>query len=162
VEEKMKLVGLVICWSFFIQAFVQVQAKVWEVKMLNKGTQKIKGRYEKMVFEPNLLFIQKGDSVKFIPVQKGHNVQSLRGKGALPKGASTWKSKMNKEHIQLFSVAGVHGIECKPHYAMGMVGAIVVDKNIKNLDAFSKNKKVRGKSKKRLAQIVERIRKGLN
>lgn len=132
-------------------------AKVWEVKMLNKSTKKVNGKKLNMVFEPNFLVIKKGDSVKFIPSKRGHSVQSLRGKNSAPTGTKTWKSKLNKEHIQKFDKVGIHGFECKPHYAMGMVGAVVVEKPT-NLVTFETNKKVRGKAKKRLKLVIEKIK----
>ena len=150
----MKIITLFI---ILFLAMNNISAKVWEVKMLNKSSQKINGKFQTMVFEPDVVFIKKGDSVKFIPTKKGHNVQSLRGKGARPAGSKKWKSKMNKEHTQVFNEAGVHGIECKPHYAMGMVGAVVVE-NSANLSAFEQNKKIKGRAKKRLKVIISKIK----
>jgi len=151
----MKKLALFVVLSILTSA--SLQAKVWEVKMLNKGSEKVNGKFPKMVFEPALLFINKGDSVKFLPTTKGHSVQSMRGKNAAPKGAKKWKSKLNKEHVQAFTLEGVHGIECRPHYAMGMIGAIVVG-NSSNIDTFAANKKIKGKAKKRLLPIIEKIK----
>ena len=145
----------VIVLSFLFS--ISVTAKVWEVKMLNKSSKKVNGKIQRMVFEPNLLFIKKGDSVKFIATTKSHNVQSLRGNDARPKGAKKWKSKMNKDHTQQFNVAGVHGIECKPHFAMGMVGAVVVE-NANNLESFKANKKLKGRAGKRMKKIIKQIK----
>ncbi len=50
-----------------------------EVKMLNKGAE------GPMVFEPALLKIAPGDVVKFLPTNKGHNAETI--KGMLPEGA---------------------------------------------------------------------------
>lgn len=43
-----------------------------EVKMLDKGAEGL------MVFEPALLKIEPGDTVKFVAASKGHNVESVR------------------------------------------------------------------------------------
>ena len=125
-------------------------SKIHEVKMLNKGT-----NGEKMVFEPQILFIKKGDQVKFIPTDRSHNVMSISKKGGLPKGAKKWKGKTSKPHIQKFTVEGVHPIKCRPHMAMGMVGAIVVGKP----GDLTQLKKLRliGKSKKRFKNILKLI-----
>ena len=128
-----------------------LMAKTVEVKMLNKGSDG-----EKMVFEPAVVFIEKGDSVKFISVNKSHNVASLDKKGSAPEGAKKWKSKISKDYTHTFNLEGIHGIKCKPHLAMGMVGAVVVGKP-HNLEAFSKIKLI-GKAKKRFPGIVATIK----
>ena len=91
-----------------------------EVKMLNKGTEGM------MVFEPALVSIQPGDTVKFVAADKGHNVEAIDG--MVPEGAVPFVGKINEEVVVAFDKPGVYGIKCKPHYAMGMVGMIVVGK----------------------------------
>ena len=49
-----------------------------EVKMLDKGAEGM------MVFEPALVKIEPGDTVKFVATNKGHNAESI--KGMLPRG----------------------------------------------------------------------------
>jgi pseudoazurin len=93
-------------------------AAEFEVKMLNKGAKGI------MVFEPDLLKLTPGDSVRFIPTDKGHNVETI--KGMTPDGATSFIGKMNEEILVTFDKAGLYGIRCKPHYGLGMVGLIVV------------------------------------
>jgi pseudoazurin len=86
--------------------------------MLNKGAE------GPMVFEPALLKIAPGDVVKFLPTDKGHNVETI--KGMLPEGAEAFAGKMNEEVTITFGKPGVYGVKCKPHYGMGMVGLIIV------------------------------------
>lgn len=93
-------------------------AETFEVKMLNKGAE---GR---MVFEPAFLQIAPGDSVIFVPTDKGHNAESIPS--MMPESAEPFKGKMNREVEATFDVAGVYGVMCKPHYAMGMVMTIEV------------------------------------
>ena len=88
-----------------------------EVKMLNKGE---KGA---MVFEPDFLRVEPGDTIKFIATDKGHNAESI--KGMLPDGAAEFKGKINEEVVYTIDQEGVYGIKCTPHYAMGMVMLIV-------------------------------------
>ena len=47
--------------------------------MLDKGTEGV------MVFEPALVKIAPGDTVKFVATNKGHNAETI--KGMLPEGA---------------------------------------------------------------------------
>jgi pseudoazurin len=89
-----------------------------EVKMLDKGTGGI------MVFEPALLKVEPGDTVKFVGTNKGHNAESI--KGMLPEGATPFLGKVNQDIAVTFDKPGVYGVKCLPHYGMGMVALIVV------------------------------------
>lgn len=93
-------------------------AETHEVKMLNKGEE---GR---MVFEPSFLQIAPGDSILFVPTDKGHNAESVAG--MMPVGATGFTGKMNQEVEATFDTEGVYAVICKPHYAMGMVMTIEV------------------------------------
>jgi pseudoazurin len=89
-----------------------------EVKMLDKGSEGA------MVFEPALVKLEPGDSVKFIATNKGHNAETI--KGMLPEGAAPFVGKVNQDIAVTFDQPGVYGIKCLPHYGMGMVALIVV------------------------------------
>lgn len=98
-----------------------------QVKMLNKGAEGA------MVFEPALVAIQPGDTVKFLATDKGHNAETIAG--MMPEGAEAFIGKINEELAITFDKPGVYGIKCKPHYAMGMVGMIVVGKPANEAEA---------------------------
>ncbi len=102
-------------------------AETHEVKMLNKGEE------GKMIFEPSFLQIALGDTVLFVPTDKSHNAESV--KGMMPEGAEMFKGKVNKDVEATFDIEGVYGVMCKPHYAMGMVMTIEVG----NVDATPDN-----------------------
>lgn len=89
-----------------------------EVKMLNKGE---KGA---MVFEPDLIVAAPGDTIRFVPTDKGHNAETI--KGMLPEGAAPFKSKIGEELTIKLDVQGIYGVKCAPHYGMGMVALIRV------------------------------------
>lgn len=89
-----------------------------EVKMLNKGE---KGD---MVFEPDLIVAAPGDTIRFVPTDKGHNVETI--KGMFPEGAKAFKSKFNEDFSVTLDAEGVYGVKCTPHYSMGMVALIRV------------------------------------
>lgn len=89
-----------------------------EVKMLDKGTKGV------MVFEPALVKVAPGDTVKFIPASKGHNVETIVG--MLPTGATPVNGKINEEVVIKLDKPGIYGFKCKPHYGMGMVSMVVV------------------------------------
>jgi len=89
-----------------------------EIKMLNKGADGM------MVFEPSFVKVAPGDSIKFVPTDKGHNVESIQG--MLPDGAIPISGKMSEQVTVTLDKPGVYGFRCKPHYGMGMAGLIVV------------------------------------
>jgi len=89
-----------------------------EVKMLNKGTE------GSMVFEPALVKVAPGDTVKFVSTDKGHSAETI--KGMLPDGAATFVGKTGEDIAVTFDQAGIYGVKCAPHYGMGMVAMIVV------------------------------------
>jgi pseudoazurin len=94
------------------------QAAEHEVLMLNKGE---KGA---MVFVPDMVKAAPGDTVRFVPTDKSHNAEAI--KGMLPEGAELFKSKVNEEFTVKLTAQGIYGIKCTPHYGMGMVALILV------------------------------------
>ncbi|PST20679.1 pseudoazurin [Mesorhizobium plurifarium] len=86
--------------------------------MLNKGSE------GSMVFEPAFVRVSPGDSVTFLPTDKGHNVETI--KDMIPDGASPFKSKMNESYKVTFDVPGIYAVKCAPHIGMGMVGVVIV------------------------------------
>lgn len=90
------------------------------------------------VFEPAILRINVGDSVTFIPTDQGHNSASKRG--MIPDGAEPWNGAIDQTLTVNFTVPGIYGHICVPHYEWGMVGLIVVGNEWPNL---AQAKKVR-------------------
>ncbi|NML76050.1 pseudoazurin [Rhizobium sp. S-51] len=129
-----------------LAAFVgSAVAADFEVHMLNKG------KDGAMVFEPAGLKIAAGDSVTFIPTDKGHNAESI--KGMIPEGATEFKGKMNEQIKVTFSVPGAYAVKCAPHVGMGMVGVVVVGDASANLEAF-KAVKLPKKAQERVAAAL--------
>ena len=104
----------------------------FEVHMLNKGAEGA------MVFEPAFVKVAPGDTITFIPTDKGHNVETI--KGMIPEGAEAFKSKINENFKVTFDKAGAYGVKCTPHVGMGMVGVVVVGDAPANLDAVKTGK----------------------
>ncbi|MBM6595601.1 pseudoazurin [Microvirga pudoricolor] len=97
-----------------------VRAETYEVRMLN-GSER-----GSMLYEPDHLSIEPGDTVKFLATQRGHNAATVDG--FLPDGAKPFKGQINQEIEVTFTVPGLYGIKCSPHYDMGMVMLIQVGK----------------------------------
>ena len=113
------------------------------VQMLNKGE---KGS---MVFQPAFVRAVPGDTIKFVPTDKSHNAESI--KGMIPDGAEAFKGKPNAEIAVTVTQEGVYGVKCAPHYGMGMVALIVVGKPV-NLEAAQAVKQI-GKAKPVFAEL---------
>jgi pseudoazurin len=93
-----------------------------QVQMLNKGA---KGA---MVFEPDFIAAAPGDTITFVPKDKSHNAESI--KGMLPEGVESFKSAMSASFTLTLTKEGVYGIKCTPHYGMGMVLLVVAGRPI--------------------------------
>ena len=97
-----------------------------EIHMKNKG------EAGAMVFEPALAKVAVGDTVTFIPTDKGHNAETIPGMA--PEGAKAFKGKINQEIAVTFDAPGTYGVKCAPHFGMGMVALIVVGGDTGNLE----------------------------
>src|SRR5690606_2682930 len=123
------------------------QAADHQVQMLNKGE---KGA---MVFQPAFIKAAPGDTVTFIPVDKGHDAESI--KGMIPDGAEPFKGKMHEQITVKLEKEGVYGVKCTPHYGMGMVALIAVGEPV-NLEQ-AKAIKHPGKAKKVFGELLEEV-----
>lgn len=126
-------------------AILPATAADFQVKMLNKGT---KGM---MVFEPDVVKVQPGDTVTFVATDPGHDAMSVPG--MLPDGAQPFEGQIGKDVTVTFTQPGVYGVKCKPHYVMGMVGVVVVGDATPNLEA-AKAAKNPGKAGKVFADLL--------
>lgn len=111
-----------------ILAETPVMAANVEVQMLNKG------EAGTMVFEPALVKVAVGDTVTFVPTDKGHNAETM--KELLPEGAEPFKGAMGKEVVVTFTAPGAYGIKCSPHLGMGMVALVVVGDDAVDTEAI--------------------------
>lgn len=144
----MKSIFVLAAVAAFSLSSLAVSAAEFEVQMLNKGDAGA------MVFEPAFLQIAVGDTVTFVPTDKGHNAETI--KGMLPEGAPEFKGKINEEFSVTFDVEGAYGYKCLPHFSMGMVGMIVVGEAPANLDAV-KAVKVSPKAAQKFEEFYTQI-----
>lgn len=96
--------------------------------MLNKGSDG-----QMMQFEPAFLQVAPGDTVTFVPTDKGHSSDSIDG--MIPDGATPWQGKISQGITVTLTVPGVYGYKCLPHFGLGMVGLIEVGTSPSNLEA---------------------------
>ncbi len=118
-----------------------------EVKMLNRGAEGV------MVFEPALVKVEPGVTVKFVATDKGHNAETI--KGMLPDGAATFLGKNGEDIVVKFDQPGIYGVKCAPHYGMGMAAMIVVGAPVNEEQA--KAVPQTGKAKQVFATLLEKL-----
>ena len=100
-----------------------------------------------------LIMAEKGDTVTFLPTEKGHMAASI--KGMLPKGIKKFKGKINKPVSIVVSEDGLYGVKCTPHLANGMVALIAVGDF--NTDGFLDGVKLPKKSKARMEEMLTQL-----
>ena len=144
----MKKVLLVIGLIFSLVPAVVGAAEI-EVKMLNKGSDG-----EKMVFEPALIIANVGDTVTFLPTDKGHMAASI--KKMIPDGAEKFKGKTNKKVSYVITEEGLYGVKCTPHMANGMIAIIAVGNSF-DKESFLKSAKVSKKAKARFEKLLSEL-----
>lgn len=123
---------------------------VHEVLMLNKDPDDKK---RTMIFLPDIVVANPGDTVRFIATDGGHN--AVADKNMVPEGAELFKSKISKDFEVTLTVEGTYGYYCQPHRSMGMVGLILVGDATSNYQA-AKAVPQKGKTKKVYAEMFER------
>ena len=117
------------------------------IDMLNK-----RDDGQKMVYSLDVIKVNVGDTVTWLPKTKGHNVQFV----SVPEGVEKVKSKLSKEFSYTFETEGVYLYLCTPHAGMGMIGLVVVGDSLDNLKSVKKHK-LMGKSKKKFKKLLKNI-----
>lgn len=135
---------LIICLFLFI-ASPAIASEV-TVEMLNKDADG-----NRMVYSQEIVEIAAGSTVKWVPTDKGHNVEII----ASPNDMK-FKSKNGKEASVTFETPGIYYYWCTPHKGMGMIGLVVVGGDTSNKAQISKAKAI-GKSKKKLKALLEQL-----
>ena len=119
------------------------------IEMLNKLDKR------NMVFSLEIVKINSGDTVFWKATDKGHNVEFI-SKNGIPAGVDKFKSKVGKDTEFTFTLPGIYAYWCTPHKTMGMIGFVIVDNDLSNLDSIKKVKFL-GKSKKIAAPLIVEI-----
>jgi pseudoazurin len=123
---------------------------VGEILNPDKSTQTMK------VFNPRLVKVAKGDTVKWVATNPGHNVAFVAG--GVPAGVPLFTSGYTKEITYKFEKPGIYVYKCTPHFGMGMVGLVIVGNDKSNL-AAAKAAFVPPLAKKRLEPLFAELAK---
>ena len=132
-------------YVFMITAFLSTPsfAANISIEMLNKDA---KGN--RMVYSQEVAKIDVGDTVTWLPVSKGHNVEMISSPNEMK-----FKTKNNKEAKITFDTPGIYYYWCTPHKGMGMIGLVVVGDDLSNIYDIASAKAI-GKSKKKLKNLL--------
>ena len=82
-------------------------------------------------FSKEVVYINVGDTIKWIPKNEGHNVEFLGGPNisSLPES-----SEVDAFHSITFDASGLYLYHCEPHGNMGMLGLVIVGNDFHNLE----------------------------
>jgi len=122
------------------------------VEMLNRD----KATNTTNVYKPALVKVAKGDTVKWVATNPGHNVAFVAG--GVPAGVALFTSGFAKEITYKFDKPGIYLYKCTPHLGLGMVGLVVVGNDKRNLAAV-KAAYVPPLAKKRLEPLFAELAK---
>lgn len=90
------------------------------VRELNRGP----AAGDTFAYDPALVRVPVGGSVRFEPTDKGHNVTPIRS--LWPAETPMLNVPFNAEATVTFDRPGVYPVQCTPHTGLGMVALIVV------------------------------------
>ena len=117
------------------------------IEMLNKDSSG-----NKMVYSQEIVNVNVGDTVTWLPTSKGHNVEMIASPNDLEL-----KSKNSKEVKVTFDTPGIYYYWCTPHKGMGMIGLVVVGNDLSNISDIA-SAKAMGKSKKKLKKLLASLK----
>lgn len=138
---------LLLSAALLVGSSVAAFAETIEIQMLNENE-----AGDKMVFSQELIRAEVGDVIRFVPTDRSHNAQSV--KGALPEGQEAFKGRMNQEIEYMVTETGLTAVVCQPHQTMGMVALIVVGNDVSNADEIL-DARLRGKGKDKIEALIE-------
>ena len=121
-------------------------AKNFEVTMNDSD-----GSGNKLFFSQELLHISAGDEVTWIPNARGHNIEFV----ASPNNLQFRSSSSEKVTLK-FEIPGIYYYWCSPHKSAGMIGLIVVNRDLSNIQKI-KNAKAPGRAKIKLTSLLNSL-----
>jgi len=133
-----------------LPATVHAAGTVHEVQMLNKHPDSD----ERMVFHPDIVEAQPGDTIRFVSADPAHN--SVSYDDMLPEGTEGWKTRISKDAEVVVEAEGAYGYYCQPHKSLGMVGLILVGDASGNYESVKQAKLRAPREKERWAEIFAR------
>ena len=121
-----------------------------QVAMRNSSAQGV------MVFEPPFTQAKVGDTVTFLPVDMGHNAQLIAGMA--PVGVDVAPGEVGRSWTLRLTRPGVYGVECSPHFGLGMVALVQAGAGPAPNLAAAKAAVLPPLAKKRMAPLLAQAR----
>jgi len=139
--RKLLLILISVFWTTY------ASAETHEILMVNKDE-----NGNRNVFLPEIIQVSTGDTVKWLSKDRGHNVEMVSSPNKVK-----FKSKLGKDASMVFENPGIYYYWCSPHKGMGMIGLVVVDGDLGNIQKVEKAKAL-GKSKKKLKSLLKELK----
>lgn len=139
--------------ALLLASTVSAHADTIEIEMLNKND-----AGDRMIFSQELIRAEVGDVIRFLPTDKSHNAQSV--KGALPEGQEPFRGKMNQVIEYTVTETGLTAVICAPHQSMGMVALIVVGDDLNNAEQVL-DARIPGKGGDKIEALVDEARSSI-
>ena len=108
---------------------------------------------ERMVYSQDIVNVEVGDTVKWLPKDGGHNVEFVAGPESFEIPP---KSYINREVSIKFNIPGIYLYVCSPHSIMGMIGLVVVGNDTSNKEQIA-SYDIGGKGSKKLKTLLKDI-----
>ena len=106
-----------------------------------------------MVYSEDIVNVDVGHTVTWLPTSKGHNVEFVVGPDSFEIPS---KSYINREVSIKFDIPGIYLYVCSPHSIMGMIGLIVVGNDTSNKGKIA-SYDIGGKGSKKLKTLLKAI-----
>lgn len=112
-------------------------------------------------FEPKIVRIKEGQTIRFLGSTGRHTVSSIRG--MMPRGGRPFEIRGKPQMDLAFDVKGLYGIRCRVHGRHGMVMVVIVGDETVNIDAAeSALVKVNEAERAQFEQLFGLVRSGTN
>ena len=144
IMKHMKIISL-LCLIFFSQNSFGAN---YQVTMNDRDS-----AGNRLAFDKEILSISSGDSVTWLPVDKGHNIEMVASPNNLK-----FSSSAGEEVTLKFEDPGIYYYRCSPHKSAGMIGLIIVDNNYSNIEQI-KSSNAPGRAKIKLNSLLESLPK---
>ena len=143
--KKMRKIKIIIT-AFCIFCSQQTFGANYQVTMNDKDSSG-----NRLVFEKEIINISSGDSVTWLPADKGHNIEMVASPNDLK-----FSSSPGEEVTITFEVPGIYYYRCTPHKSSGMLGLIIVDNDYSNIEQI-KASNAPGRAKIKLNSLLKSL-----
>jgi len=127
-------------------------------------TVRMGGSSGELVFSPDRVRIQPGESVEWVVESAGHSATAYHPdnhalyRSRIPEGAEPWDTgllvKVGDRFQRTFTTEGIYHYYCIPHEGAGMVGAIVVGSPAEGAASAAVQPEVPEAARRKLEELI--------